>query len=310
MPFAVAMVGAANCAARRVLQILWRNRGMRSAFSTSSIRTIRKNRQSWLWVSAVWSALVINQRIITSIALVLMRTAFSREKIMRRMERLLAIAGIGFGLVLPAKTLSAEPGTIPPGQWPELSAEWWQWAYSLPTSQNPIIDPTGAQCTFGQRGSIWFLAGDVPSRTCSVPEGVNLFFPAINVVNFNTPNMCGNGPENLDLNALRNSVKVVIDSAHDVSVTVDGQPIKKTLLGRVQSPVFQVALPAPPDNLCGDVPAGIYSPVVADGYYAALPPLSAGQTHTIHLHGEATFLGNPVSQDTTYELTVVPVKLK
>jgi hypothetical protein len=229
---------------------------------------------------------------------------------MKLTKFLFAVWGLGLGLLVPGTAPSADPGNIPPGQWPELSAEWWQWAYSLPTSQNPIIDPTGAQCMFGQRGSIWFLAGDVPSRTCSVPEGVSLFFPAINVVNFNTPNMCGNGPEPLDLKALRQSVKVVIDSAHNISVTVDGQPIKKTLLGRVQSPVFEVALPAPPDNLCGDVPAGIYSPVVADGYYAALPPLAPGQTHTIHMHADATFGGNPVSQDTTYTLTVVPVSLK
>jgi hypothetical protein len=164
---------------------------------------------------------------------------------------------------------------------------------------------------FGQRGSIWLLAGIAEKRSCSVPEGVSLFFPAINVVNFNTPNMCGNGPENLDLKKLLKSVNDVIDTAHDVSVTIDGQAIKKTLLGRVKSTVFEVALPAPPDNLCGDVPAGIYSPAVADGYYAALPPLPARKTpYIIHLHGEATFQGTPAIEDTTYTLTVVPVSLK
>ena len=43
--------------------------------------------------------------------------------------------------------------------WKQLSAQWWQWALSIPTSVNPLIDPTGGNGMVGQRGTTWFLAG-------------------------------------------------------------------------------------------------------------------------------------------------------
>jgi hypothetical protein len=150
-----------------------------------------------------------------------------------------AIAGVVLGLVMPAQPASAEPGTISPGQWPELSAEWWQWAYSIPLSQSPPFnDNTGEKCMYGQRGAIWFLAGVAESRTCSVPEGVSIFFPVINSSNFNSPNHCFN--DSRDLSKLKDLWKFVsdpMDTVEHVSVTIDGQPIKKTLVGRVKSPV-------------------------------------------------------------------------
>jgi hypothetical protein len=110
---------------------------------------------------------------------------------------------------------------------------------------------------------------------------------------------------------MRTQIKPFIDAAQNLSVTVDGQDVKKTLLRRVQSDPFEVALPA--DNLflapcSGDSPAGVFSPAVDDGYYVALPPLPTlppGKTHTIHWHVESgTFL-----EDVTYHVTVVPVSL-
>ena len=57
----------------------------------------------------------------------------------------------------------------------------------------------------------------------------------------------------------------------------------------------------------GTVPAGIYSPAVADGVYVHLEPLRVGN-HTLHFHAEDKD-GNIV-QDVIYDLTVVPVLLK
>ena len=52
------------------------------------------------------------------------------------------------------------------------TAQWWQYALSIPTSVNPLLDPTGADCMVGQRDPIWFLAGIFPggtaTRTCAV----------------------------------------------------------------------------------------------------------------------------------------------
>jgi hypothetical protein len=52
-----------------------------------------------------------------------------------------------------------------------------------------------------------------------------------------------------------------------------------------------------------DVPAGIFSPAVDDGYYVKLKQLRIG-AHTLHLRAETA---TDVAQDVTYSLTVVPV---
>jgi hypothetical protein len=192
----------------------------------------------------------------------------------------------------------------------KLSAEWWQWALSIPTSQNPQLDSTGEDCMIGQQGSIWFLAGvfggGEATRTCSVPEGKELFFPIVNSVNINTPNVCGEGSENTPVEDLRADSAAFIDEITEVSVELDGR--SAGYVRRVRSRVFEVALPGDNvfDPLCNpdfDVPAGIFSPAVDDGYYVKLRPLKIG-AHTLHLRAETA---TDVAQDVTYSLTVVPV---
>lgn len=196
------------------------------------------------------------------------------------------------------------------GPFEKLSAEWWQWALSIPTSENPQLDSTGEKCMIGQRGSVWFLAGvfggGEATRTCSVPEGKELFFPIANSVNFNTPNVCGQGSENISVEDLRAFSAAFIDGITDVSVELDGKSTRN--VRRVLSKVFEVALPGDNvfDPLCSpdyDVPAGIFSPAVDDGYYVKLKHLKSG-AHTLHLRAETA---TDVVQDVTYNLTVVPV---
>lgn len=194
----------------------------------------------------------------------------------------------------------------------KLSAQWWQWALSIPTSENPLLDATGGKAGVGQRGSVWFLAGvfggGTAIRTSSVPEGKVLFFPVINSVQINTPNVCGQKGV-LSVKELRALAAPSIDEAANLSVTVDGIATKK--LRRIKSEVFAVALPennvfvAPCAPL--PVPAGIYSPAVDDGFYVRLEPLDVGD-HTLHFHAESP--AGVIVQDVTYRLIVVPVILK
>jgi hypothetical protein len=197
---------------------------------------------------------------------------------------------------------------LPPSQLPELTAEWWQWWLSMPSSVNPLTDTTGEQCMVGQRGPIWFLAGNLyetqaVTRSCSVPGDRTLFFPVINEVAISAPaGVCGStGPGTAK--QLRADIKPSIDAAQYLLVKVDGQPVRKNLLRRVQSQVFEIAIPA--DNVFGggpSCPASIFSPAVDDGYYVSLDPLSLG-AHTIHIQAESGSL----TIDVTYNLTVVPV---
>lgn len=222
------------------------------------------------------------------------------------------IASAALGLIVPLNIAIAGEDTAPLST---LTAQWWQWALSIPTGQNPQLDPSGQYCMVGQRGPLWFLAGtfngDTVPRTCSVPEDKTLFFPVANAININSPDVCGSPPENEPVKDLRAMSKATVDGATDLSVQVDGRPVNR-LIQRVQSQVFEVALPEDNvfDALCGgpgSVPATVYSPAVDDGYYVTVGPLKRG-THTIHI--QATAGPGGVNEDVTYKLTVVPVLLK
>ena len=235
-------------------------------------------------------------------------------------RRFVAIVGIALALITPINKAFADADSDKRAfeeseSLKKLSAEWWQWALSIPTSVNPQRDETGEDAVVGQRGSVWFLAGvfnggTVVRNTVFVPAGTALFFPVINAINFNTPNVCGQGPGNLLVSDMRALSAAVIDGATNLSVTVDGIAIKN--FRHVQSEVFEVALPE--ENVfvsaCapGGLPAGVYSPAVDDGIYVLLKPLPVGP-HTLHFHAE-----NPsppaFTQDVTYFLNVVSVLRK
>src|SRR3977135_307904 len=107
---------------------------------------------------------------------------------MTRIAHVFTIIGIILGLTVAAQMAAADKeDALPP--LPALTAQWWQWALSIPTDQNPTLDTNGQDCMIGQRGSVWFLAGifggGTVSRTCAVPEDTTLFFPLINAINFN-----------------------------------------------------------------------------------------------------------------------------
>lgn len=230
---------------------------------------------------------------------------------MKKIRLITVVLLVAYGLMLPVDMVFAGD---PQGQSAkELSAQWWQWALSIPTAHYPPGDTTGENCMVGQRGSVWFLAGNgggSVTRTCAVPEGKALFFPVINSVNFDTPNVCGQGPDSLAVKDYRAFSAAFIDGATNLSVAVDGKTIKN--LQRVRSRVFELALPednvfAVPCASLGGLPAGVYSPAVDEGFYVGLDPLEVGN-HTLHIHAEQP--SNNFILDVTYNLTVVPVVQK
>jgi len=201
----------------------------------------------------------------------------------------------------------------------ELSAQWWQWALTIPASVNPLKELTdvGSICMVGQRGPVWFLAGTLFSggtfsRKCSVPEGLEIYLPVANAVQVNTPGICGQ-TDPLTVPEMRANAAAFVDGVTKMTVTLNGTAVKS--IRRVRSEPFVVALPV--DNVfvdpCGgkpeDSPAGVYSPGVDDGYYVKLEGLKPG-SHILQF----TAL-NPTSipvydLNMTYHLTVVPVSKK
>lgn len=203
------------------------------------------------------------------------------------------------------------------------SAEWWQEFLSIPDTVNPMLDTKGGKCVLGQRGPVWFLAGTFGTlsgpitRSCSIPEGKALFFPVLNSVQINTPNVCGSDANNVSAATLRTLAANDVSKATILSAKVDGQVIPDLSIDnpnfRVKSTIFDVALPQNNvfDPICvgaglGDVPGGIYSPSVADGVYVMLKPLPVG-SHTVRIEAENS---DGLSLDVTYKLKVVPVHLK
>jgi hypothetical protein len=183
------------------------------------------------------------------------------------------------------------------------SSAWWQWAVSIPPAHNPLLDTSGQACMVGQRGDVWFLAGSfggTASRHCSVPEGVTLFFPVVNAINFDTPGVCGQVGR-LSVADLRKGSAGFINGIVRKNVTLDGQPLRH--VQRVRSPVFAVAVPK--DNLFNSsncvLPDAVYPRAVDDGYYAQIEALSVGE-HTLQITASN---GTGFDLNVTYRLNVV-----
>ena len=115
------------------------------------------------------------------------------------------------------------PDSLPFGKdYGVWSAEWWQWAFSMPASENPLLDETGEKCLTAQRGPAWFLAGGTQlmggtTRHCAVPEGTALFLPIFTVEKDNI----GAALPRTETE-LRNLARSDLDGAPDVRIEVDG----------------------------------------------------------------------------------------
>jgi hypothetical protein len=189
------------------------------------------------------------------------------------------------------------------GEW---AVAYWQWAISFPTAFSPwISDEDGSLAGLGQSGPVWFLGGLLSgsvTRSFNVPADKALFLPVHQWIFGATVFDCD--PSNpgvpCDVQTLKNAAADAAKAVTLMEVSIDGQPMSDVKDYRVKSPeAFSVTVPA--DNLSG-VPAGTYSPHVADGYYMLLSPLSAG-SHTISVHVVSS-LG--FENTITYNITVTP----
>jgi hypothetical protein len=200
----------------------------------------------------------------------------------------------------------------------ELSAAWWQWAFSIPVANHPLFD--NADCSTGQSGPVWFLGGKFcqtgsncngsATRSCSIPARKAVFFPILNVED-SAPEEpafgCGNSLPPLlsgTIAEMRQCDESVMNGTYNLEADLDGKTIRNLKTDfRVQSIEFDVTWPD--DNVLtaigeGPFPAGTFSPVVDDGVYVMMQPLPAG-SHTLHFQG--TF-SNGFTENITYHLNV------
>ena len=194
--------------------------------------------------------------------------------------------------------------TFPPDSQPyqrtygEWTAEWWKWLLSIPTGDNPLNDPSGERCALGQQGPVWFLVGSgggKAERECTIPAGMAILIPAINVE-------CSYAEDQSlitedDLRACATSDQ---DLVTETAATLNGSVLQ---VHRVQSPVFNLTFPV--DNIF-TVPEGP-TKAVSEGFWVFLKPLPPGQ-YVLHVQGllvDPTVTA-PVNlvEDSTYHLRV------
>ena len=197
------------------------------------------------------------------------------------------------------------PGVVPPsvnefgnpyGEW---TARWWQWLLSIPAATNPNLDTTGAHCAEAQTGQVWFLAGTfgppAVTRSCTIPAGKDLLLSPRNALFGEGVGDC-TGPSDCNPTSLRELAAESVDNP-TLEVRVDHVAVKNLDQYRVTSPVFNVFFP---QGAVFGLEPGTHGPVVSDGFWLLLNPLSQG-THTIQVSSNSS---GTFGVDVTWTLTV------
>ncbi len=245
---------------------------------------------------------------------------------MRRIFVGCAVAA-GLAAVSSAKVwaVPGDPDGKGPGKAPddlaELTADWWQWVYSIPakdvtvktgphtsatTNTNPLLDSTGdfAQGMSHPKGpgdKYYFLGGTFGGdavRTVEIPHGKSLFFPVVNTESDNAVDPVTHFTAS-ELSAI---AKANVDATATKTCTFDGVDVP---LFRTQSPPFAYTLPNHDSvyqyfGLTGPQFQGTVYPAVSDGWWAVVPAPAPG-AHVLHFTASNP---SPFSLDVTYDLIV------
>ena len=190
------------------------------------------------------------------------------------------------------------------GEW---AVAWWQWALSIPADRNPLTDTTGEFAGESQHGPVWFVAGtfgNSAERSFTVPAGKAIFMPVFNWIFGSGVFDCDPTVPGVtcDVPTLQATAAVNTEAAEVLEVSIDGVPLQNVRGYRARSPgPFSITYP---ENSVVGVPAGNYSPQVADGYWLLLEPLAKG-THEIHIRAGASHTSNgPIAFDVVDHITV------
>lgn len=199
----------------------------------------------------------------------------------------------------------------------QSSAEWWQWALSIPNdptadsdSSHPLVgrnteDHEFEYCGVGQHGDTWFLGGDFSGsgepvvRTCKIPEGKAILLAVIN-------GECSTAEGDV---SPETSVK---DKAHDLKdcagnliapvdfaeAALNGKPIEVEPIRTNKA--FSVSFP--PNNVLGIDPIVNPSLSQANGYFAYIPALKPGN-HVLTFSGG---IRGVFEINGTYNIEIIP----
>ncbi|MFJ2233140.1 signal protein [Streptomyces sp. NPDC087859] len=144
-----------------------------------------------------------------------------------------------------------------------LQSRWWTWAASEPEATNPVADEDGRECGRNQPKDVWFLAGTFGTRaerTCTVPGGVPLAFPLVNLVA--DPADCAEFMSAAEGSAVLDGEEIDAETSRGETISVDG--------------------------VAGNPVTGTGERFTATGcgLWVQLPPLRSGK-HTLEIRGRS-----------------------
>jgi hypothetical protein len=187
------------------------------------------------------------------------------------------------------------PNSRPFGRtYAEWTAKWWQWALSIPKTENPLVDENGESCAINQNGPVWFLAGTLKGpaeRSCAIPAHRAILFP---VINFEASVAEGDGTKDEELAA---RAKCEMDQITNIRAMISSTNVDELKHYRIQSPPFNVTLP--PDNVLG-LPAQT-TKMISEGYWLFLKLLEPG---TYDLYSFGSCLAGRIKIGISYHLTI------
>jgi heme/copper-type cytochrome/quinol oxidase subunit 2 len=103
----------------------------------------------------------------------------------------------------------------------DLTAQWWQWILSIPADENPTTDTTGEDCSQGDFGDTFFLAGTLggkAERECTITEGQDILIPIVNTI-------CIKTEEEETEESLLAICKDITDQAKNLQLIIDGKHV-------------------------------------------------------------------------------------
>ncbi len=226
-------------------------------------------------------------------------------------QNILVLTLLTLNLTIPATALALPP---------KLTADWWQWAFSIPNvpptvgdsiSIHPLVGDDGDNnlfeyCGVGQHGPVWFLGGDFSgsgepfTRTCKVPAGKAILLAVING-ECSTAEGDAN-PSDPVLVKAKDLAKCARDQIEVVDVaeaTLNGYPlvVKKISTAKPFSVLF------PPSNIIELAPLANPSLSQASGFWVFIPALKPG-THILEFTGGITEFSFFING--TYNIQIVP----
>jgi hypothetical protein len=214
-----------------------------------------------------------------------------------RTEAGLSLAGDDLNPMLYPK--DARPFGRSLERWSELL---WSWIYAQPFDENPILDPTGADCAVGQDGPVWFLAavpgstlGTRVTRSCTIPRQRAILVQLSSLLNdYPCPDPSFQpAPGQSLFDFLIEPVTPLFDDETGFVITFDGVELVDPLDYRFTSDdlfFFTGDLSMQGFDSCV---TGTRQPAVSDGFYLPFRPMAPG-AHDIVIDGH-DMAGVPVT---------------